>query len=347
MRKRAVISMRLFTNVHAWLLACSVLVTAVAMAGDASENKWKLSDSILTHGPKGSFDEVAVKDPSIVFFEGMWHVFYSARSESEYTTGYVSAKRLADLQSAPRHELDMIKGRSRYGCAPQVFCFEPQRKWYLIFQNGDANYQPAYSTTTTISKPETWSKPEPLLVKDDPRKWIDFWVICDATKAYLFYTQAHSAVIVRSTTLENFPDDWSEENEVLKSVHEAVHVYKVSDRNVFHMIYELNNRGIRSFGLASAEDIAGPWTKVTDNYATGDQLNYAGKGEAWTEMVSHGEVLRADCNERMEYDPKGCTWLIQGILKKNSRASYESLPWKLGIMTMLEGSDKEATADVE
>ncbi|MEF8985274.1 MAG: hypothetical protein V5A51_11845 [Bacteroidales bacterium] len=33
---------------------------------------------------------------------------------------------------------------------------EPDKnKWFLIFQNRDSNYQPAFSTTTTISKPES------------------------------------------------------------------------------------------------------------------------------------------------------------------------------------------------
>ena len=259
-------------------------------------------------------------------------------SKTEYTTGYVSAQRLPELRSAPRHELRMIRGKGRYGCAPQIFFYEPQRKWYLIFQNRDTNYQPAYSTTTTISKPETWSKPKPLLGKDNANKWIDFWVICDKEKAYLFYTQAHDGVIVRSTSLEKFPDGWSDGKEVLKNVHEAVHVYKIKGRDEFHMIYELRNRGIRSFGLASADEIAGPWKKVTDRYATGDQLVYVGKDHAWTEMVSHGEVLRAGCNERMEYDPKGCMWLIQGMLKERLTAPYDSLPWRLGIMSKIESS---------
>ena len=63
----------------------------------------------------------------------------------------------------------------------------------------------------------------------------------------------------------------------------------------------------------------------------------SGKANAWTEMVSHGELLRAGCNEQMEYDPKNCTWLIQGILTKDSKLPYESQPWKLGLMSIGEG----------
>ncbi|MDP6545239.1 MAG: non-reducing end alpha-L-arabinofuranosidase family hydrolase [Phycisphaerae bacterium] len=329
--------MRLFANVGSWLLASLAAVSAVAVAADAIENKWEISAPVLSQGPEGSFDEVSVKDPSIVFHEGKWHLFFTARSKSEYTTGYVSAEELAGLQSAPRHQLKMIRGKGRYGCAPQVLYYRPQRKWYLIFQNRDSNYQPAFSTTATISKPQTWSAPKPLIRKDAKSKWIDFWVICDKTKAYLFYTQGHRGVIVRSTGIDKFPGGWGPGKEVLRDIHEAVHIYKVKGRNEFHMIYELNKRGVRSFGLATSKDLEGPWKKVTDAYATGRQLKLAGGVKTWTEMVSHGELLRSGYDEKMEYDPKDCRWLIQGILKKDSKVSYPSLPWKLGIMRKVSG----------
>ncbi len=75
-----------------------------------------------------------------------------------------------------------------------------------------------------------------------------------------------------------------------------------------------------------------------DDYATGDQLKRVGKAGTWTEMVSHGEVLRSGYDEQMEYDPKGCRWLIQGILKKDKDMPYPSLPWKLGIISKVESS---------
>jgi len=232
--------MRILAYSIAWSLACSITVSAAAIVGDSPENKWEVSSPILSAGPEGSFDEISVKDPSVVFYKDKWHVFYTARGKGEYTTGYVSAKKLSDLKSAQRHELKMLRGKSRYGCAPQVFYYKPQGKWYLIFQNWDSNYQPVFSTTTMISKPETWSEPKPLLLKDTNAKWIDFWVICTTEKAYLFYTEDHNSVILRSTSLKDFPNGWSKGKMVFKDVHEAVHIYKVKGRTEYHMIYELN-----------------------------------------------------------------------------------------------------------
>jgi len=102
------------------------------------------------------------------------------------------------------------------------------------------------------------------------------------------------------------------------------------------MIYELNEEGMRSFGIAMAENLNGPWERVTDRYATGDQLKYVGNTGHWTEMVSHGEVIRSAYGERMEYEPNDCRWLIQGILKKEAKVSYSELPWKLGLIRMIK-----------
>lgn len=312
----------------------ATILTIPITAQEPAENVWSVTAPVLGPGPAGSFDEVAVKDPSIVFADGAWHVFYTARCRDEYTTGYVSAPMLDDLQSAPRRELPQIRGRTRYGCAPQVFYFEPQRRWYLIFQTRDANYQPMFSTTATLAKPESWGDPTPLIEKDAKAKWIDFWVICDESKAYLFYTQAHDGVMVRSTSIEDFPQRWGPSRKVFTNIHEAVHIYKVQGRRQYHMFYELKSENVRSFGQTMAESPTGPWTKVTDRYAIGDQLQFAGGVTPWTDMVSHGEILRTGCDQKLEYDPTHCRWLIQGLLRSDANVRYESLPWKLGIMNL-------------
>lgn len=321
------------------LIICLMIFEVSVMAqhqntsNNYSETKWTVENPIFKKGAKGSFDEVSVKDPTIVYFENAWHMFYTARGNNEYTTGYVSAKELVDLNTAQRFELKQISGKTRYGCAPQIFYFDAQNKWYLIYQNKDSNYQPAFSCNTDISNPELWSASKNLIQKDSKKKWIDFWIIADQTKVYLFYTEAHNGVVVRSTSLTDFPNGWSKGVKVFDDVHEAVHIYKVTDRSEFHMIYELNNEGVRSFGLAKANDLEGPWEKISDEYASGGQLEFVGDSKKWTEMVSHGEVIRSGFNQNMEYSPEECKWIIQGILKNELTDDYPSLPWKLGIIT--------------
>lgn len=299
-----------------------------------ANSKWIVSDPILEKGESGSFDETAVKDPSIVYFNNAWHLFYTARGNKEYTTAYVTAPHLKDLNKAPRFEMKTIRGKTRYGCAPQIFYFEPHQKWYLIFQNRDSNYQPAFSTNTEINNPNTWTIHQNLLEKNSDKKWIDFWVIADKEKVYLFYTEGHNGVMVRSTNINQFPNNWGPAKMVFSNVHEAVHLYKVANKNEFHMIYELNNKGVRSFGLACAKNLEGPWEKVKNNYATGEQLYYGKNQQKWTEIVSHGEVIRSGYNQQLEYNPTNCKWLIQGLNKNDLGNDYPSLPWKLGIIEM-------------
>ena len=292
---------------------------------------WNVGDCMMESGPDGAFDAVSVKDPSIVYHDGKWHVFYTARSATEYTTGYVSAATLEGLNTAERHELAQIRGQSgRYACAPQVFYFAPQEKWYLLTQTRDANYQPVFSTTTTLDKPDSWTAPQSLITKDDSAKWIDFWVICDDEKAYLFYTSGHDNVMVRSTTLADFPNGWGAAQVAFPGVHEAVHVYKAKGRDEYSMIYELSTDDRRQFGLARATDLAGPWEKVTDNWATHAQLHHESGRERWTDMVSHGEAIRTGYDQRLEYDADHPVLFIQGLLDSEYEGAYTDLPWKLG-----------------
>jgi hypothetical protein len=312
----------------------AILPLVVLLAcGSARPASWRTDAPVLKPGAAGAFDETAVKDPSVVFFEGRWHVFYTACGRQEYTTGYVSATTLEGLRTAPRHELTQIRGHhDRYACAPQVFFFEPQGLWYLVCQTRDANYQPVYSTTRTVDRPDSWSTPRVLLEKDENAKWIDFWVICDDTTAYLFYTRDHRDVIVRTTSLEAFPRGWSEGRTVFKGVHEAVHVYKVQGRDQYQMIYELNGQGTRSFGLAKASHPGGPWEKVMDVYATGTQLVFERGATRWTDMISHGEMIRSGYDQRLEYDANAPVMLIQGRLNDRGDTPYADLAWSLGLL---------------
>jgi len=340
--------MRCLVGVRLCLLAYSIAIAAVVLADESARNAWTVGRPVFGPGPRGSFDEVSVKDPSVVFFDGMWHVVYTARNNRTCTMGYVSANDLSGLQSAPRHELVAVRGGTRYDCAPQIFYFELQQRWYLVFQNRDAFYQPVFSTTATIGRPESWSRPAALVRKDEPAKWIDFWVICDETKACLFYTREHRDVFVRTTTLEAFPRGWGEGRKVFSGVHEAVHVYKVKGRNEYHMIYELKDEaGRRSFGLATARERTGRWKKVTDAHATGEQLQFSDGQAKWTEMVSHGEAIRAGFDQRMEYEPNTCRWLIQGLMTRELDKPYVLLPWRLGVMSKVSGGEWNGSADVD
>jgi endo-1,4-beta-xylanase len=106
-------------------------------------------------GPKSdSTDIVAVKDPSVVFYNGRWHVFASTGSSSDgYNLAYTSFTDWNQAASAPLSCLDRSAIGTGYRAAPQVFYFAPQQRWYLVYQTGNASY----STTTDVSDPTSWT----------------------------------------------------------------------------------------------------------------------------------------------------------------------------------------------
>ena len=51
-----------------------------ALVADSVPVRWTAGPVLLAAGAAGTFDEVAVKDPSLVHHGGPWHLFYTARS---------------------------------------------------------------------------------------------------------------------------------------------------------------------------------------------------------------------------------------------------------------------------
>jgi endo-1,4-beta-xylanase len=293
---------------------------------------WRVSPPLPLPGPAGSFDETAVKDPTLVRYGGRWHVFYTARGGNAYTLGYVSAASFESLQKSPRYPLDRLRSRDgAYAAAPQVFYFRPQRKWYLIFQTTDSNYQPVFSTTATIERPESWTKPENLVAKRENAKWIDFWLICDENLTYLFFTRAHKEVVVMTTKLADFPKGFGDARPVFSPLIEAAHIYRMKGIEKYMMLVETSpDRKLRRYGLATAGSLRGPWSLATSDFASGPQLRYAPGEEVWTNEVSHGELIRTGYDERLEVDPAKLEFFIQGMPLARHQGDYPSLPWRLG-----------------
>ena len=302
-------------------------------------SKWIVHSPIFAAGDKGTFDDIAVKDPTIVNYDGKWHLFYTVSGKDPGGIGYVSATTLDGLANVPRHHLTQFHGHTSdsMGGAPQVFYFAPQKLWYLIYQTKDFNRQPVYSTTATIDKPESWSKTKNLMVRAEPDvKWIDFWVMCDDTKAYFFYSRGRKDVYVRSTKIEDFPNGFGlgqlAFSPMPEPLTEAVHIYKVKGKKQYHMLYETRPPGqeMRRYGMAAASNLLGPWNRVADDYAIADKFLFPIDVERWTDQISHGEMIRTGYDQKLEYDPApaGRGFLMQGRLIAEPR----KISWQLGII---------------
>src|SRR5436190_1476249 len=132
-----------------------------------------------------------IKEPTVVFYQGKWHLFATARSEKpSHQIVYLSFEDWGQANKAARHYLKLDPN---HAAAPQVFYFVPQRRWYLIYQIEDLKktptIQPVYSTSDDIANPDSWTPPRPLFATqpENIRLWTDCWVLCTSESAYLFF----------------------------------------------------------------------------------------------------------------------------------------------------------------
>lgn len=287
---------------------------------------WYAEDRAFLKGGEGDFDEVSVKDPSIVYADGKYHLFFTgAGKNGQWQMGYASAESIEGLKDAEHIFLGSIA--EGYFCAPQVFYFEPHQKWYMLYNSG--TFGAAYATTTNINDPAFWNGPKSLELPEP--KGYDYWVICDDEYAYIFYTESGEArrIISRRTPLDKFPIGWSDYTVAATDTFEAVAVYKSLSDRVYYMLPE-DYYDNRYFELWSSKALNGPWTKINEKWASRRNLEY--NGEHWTDNVSHGEIIRAGINQKLEIeDINKVDFLIQGV-KDCDESDYFHIPYDLGII---------------
>ncbi|MCS7254029.1 MAG: non-reducing end alpha-L-arabinofuranosidase family hydrolase [Armatimonadota bacterium] len=306
--------------------------------------RWICSPPLISPMQRPDDFFYSVKDPSIVFYNGRWHLFCTVRGKKRsHQIEYISFTDFENAANAERHMLRITDG---YFCAPQVFYFTPHKKWYLIFQIIDQTrkpaLQPAYSTNDDIANPHGWTKPR-LLFTEQPKnveRWIDFWVICDENSAHLFFTSLDGRMWRSETKLSSFPDGWSEPKVVLVGdIFEASHTYRLRGLNTYFTIIEAQGpNGRRYYKAYIAESLDGKWKAIADTYEKpfASPVNVQFFGENWTDSFSHGELIRAGYDERMEVDPASIRFLFQGVSdKERVGKSYGEIPWRLGLLTML------------
>jgi len=304
--------------------------------------RWWAGEPVLSPTNRPGDKCYSVKDPSVVKFEDRWHLFCTIRSEKRtHQIEYVSFKNWEDANSSPRHVLTVSTG---YFCAPQVFYFTPHRKWYLIYQVNEPSrkpsLQPAFSTSTNIADPKSWTAPK-LLFTQHPtniKAWIDFWVICDDAKAHLFFTSNNGLMWRSETKLADFPLGWNEPLVVLRDdIFEASHTYKLQGTNKFLTLVEAEAGPRRYYKAYLADTLDGEWKPLaaTQRLPFASALNVRHRGPYWTESFSHGELLRAGYDEHLEVNPnpKELRFLFQGVTdKRKAGKPYGEIPWELGIL---------------
>jgi hypothetical protein len=310
---------------------------------------WESSDVLVT--PKQDSRNIAgIKDPSIVFYNNVYHVFASTAKGEGYNLVYFNFTDFSKANAAPFFYLDQSAIGTGYRAAPEVFYFEPQKLWYLIYQNGNA----AYSTNEDISNPAGWTAPQtfysetPALIAQGlltPQQgyWVDMWVICDDTNCHLFSHDDNGRLYRSQTSLAQFPKGMSEpvialEEPKKEDLFEASNVYSI-DNSSYLLLVECigqgeSGGGVRYFRSWTSSAIAGPWKPylATQDHPFMGEANVQFSGKKWTKSISHGEMIRSSVNQKLSIGASGWRFLYQGI-DPTSTADYNSLPWNLGLVT--------------
>jgi hypothetical protein len=311
----------------------------------AGRFQWTASAPLI--GPAPATDQsCAMKDPTVVFHGGRWHLYATIKTPKLTIMEYLGFADWANADAVPRR---VIKLDDTYHCAPQLFFFRPQRKWYLIYQWADKTpatgfFGPAFSTMDDPGKPETLTKPAMLFPKkpENVPRWIDFWVICDDRHAYLSFTGDDGNFWRSRTALADFPKGWSRPELVLRDkkdeFFEASHTYRLKGLDKFLTLVEAIGPGGKRYYKAFLTDrldgdwrpIAGSWGKP---FASAENVRFTPGVAPWADSISHGELLRDGCDETLTVDPARLRFLFQGCTAaERDGKPYGKFPWRLGIL---------------
>ncbi|MDA1190759.1 MAG: non-reducing end alpha-L-arabinofuranosidase family hydrolase [Candidatus Poribacteria bacterium] len=303
---------------------------------------WEYGRPLIAPEIRGANRSRAQKDPSVVFFEGRWHVFMTVKLEGKTAIEYCSFKTWDEADRSERTLLDISD--SDYFGAPQVFYFRPHAKWYLIYQMGapGANMMwVAHSTTSDIADPRSWTRAAPILDggANDPRRegGLDYWIICDDERAYLFLTNLNGKMWRLWTNPEDFPRGFDHCELALDAkIFEASHTYKLLGMDQYLTVIEENGR--RYYKAYVANRLDGEWTPLADTaehpFAGWNNIRPAEGIEPWTDNISHGELIRAGYDETLTVDPADLRLIFQGMwYRDKSGQNYGQFQWRIGALT--------------
>jgi hypothetical protein len=320
--------------------------TAAAVAAPAPFNgplKWKSTGVLIKPVSDDSHTIVSVKDPTIVHFNDLWHVYATVYSTSARTWSmvYFNFKDFSDASGAKLHFVDTNPNLKGYHCAPQVFYFRPHKKWYLIFQS----QQPQYTTAEDLSRPETWPRPQDFFATKPasaPRLWIDYWIICDDTHAYLFFTGDNGFMYRSRTKIEDFPKGMSEPEVALQGprndIFEGSATYRIKGTSQYLTLVEAIGPA-RYYRAWIADRLDGEWkplpnlTTYQKPFAGINNVTFEDGVAPWTRDISHGELIRDGYDQTMTIDPGNLQLLYQGR-DPAINARYELLPYQLGLLKL-------------
>ncbi len=322
--------------------------------GGTLPSSFQWSSSGIVIGPKSdsTHNIVAVKDPSVVYYNGRWYVYMSTTdSNGNYGMAATSFTDWSQAGSAPFTYLDTTAIGGGYKTAPMLFYFAPQKLWYLTYQTGS---NIGYSTNTDITNPSGWSSTHNFYSNGTPSiisqnigsgYWVDSWVICDSANCYLFSADDNGHIYRSTSAIGQFPSGFGNgSNTVIAAsnsnkyaMFEADNVYKIDGSNTYLMVVEaIASSGRRVFHSWTANSLTGSWSPLADTdsnpFLGAPNVSFPSGTSAWTQDFSSGEALRSGYDQNVTLNPCKIQYLYQGH-DPSANQSYNLLPWRLGLAT--------------
>jgi len=310
--------------------------------------KWVSTAPLVVPQNDATHNNRSIKDPTISFIDNKWEIYatdnviLNGRGNGTFNMIHVSFDDWKNAREAKQTYFDTIPNFGPgYRCAPELFYFSPQKKWYFTYQS----QPPVYCTSDKPGDPNSWSKPQPFFgqgVRIPGNPGIDFHFIGDGEYMYMFFTGDDGGFYRSRTKYEDFPKGFSAPEVAMKdqgnnTIFEAGFTYKIKGTDKYLTCIEGLGGG-RHYSAFVADKLDGEWYPV-EGFNTA-QKPFAGKSnmtfeegvQPWSGQVSHGEMIRDSNDEKMILDPNNLQFLYQGISDADNKGDYGALPYKLGLL---------------
>jgi hypothetical protein len=274
--------------------------------------RWRASGPLRT--PRSGDGILGFDDPTVVRYDGRWHVFATVSTGAGDSLVYFSFTDWPEAASATPHYLDGSPLGGGYRAAPHVFYFAPQKLWYLVYQTGNASY----STNPDLADPDGWSPPQdfypdvPDLVRRSlgGNSWTDMWVICDTADCYLFSSDGNGHLFRSRTTVQDFPNRMgppmiAAQDATGSTPFTGSSVYRIADTDRYLLLSPAeDDRGHRYIRSWTSPTPDGDWTPL----AAAPGTPFAGDANttfpaADAHDVGPGELVRTGADATQRIDP--------------------------------------------